>query len=29
MFCSVLDERLDQALKDFFGLNDEADDDEF
>ena len=29
VFCSVLDERLDQALKDFLGLNDEMDGDEF
>jgi len=29
MFCSILDERLDQALKDFLGLNDEMDDDVF
>ena len=29
VFCSILDERLDQALKDFLGLNEEVDDDEF
>ena len=29
IFCSILEERLDQALKDFLGLNDEMDDDVF
>lgn len=29
VFCSVLDERLDQALKDFLGLNDEIEEDDF
>jgi hypothetical protein len=29
VFCSTLDERLDQAIKDFLGLNEEVDDDEF
>lgn len=29
IFCSILDERLDQALKDFFALNDEMDEEDF